>query len=1118
MKSGTIDMSPSSLGPMTGLRRAVLLTLSGAALFTDVQGQGASAGDKTITLPLKPTRKVQFTTDEGTWMNVDVSPDGTRILFDLLGDIYTLRLEGGKATRVIGGGISWDIDPRWSPDGKQIVFLSDRDGSQNVWLARPDGSGLRALTKTTNRIYVSPAWAPDGKSVVVHRGGTYAASDAPALIRIHLDGGSGVSLGTNGKSPTFGADPRYLYFTESPGYGLGSARVSMLDLLTGETSPRASANGGAMRPAVSHDARWLVYATRLDAVTSLKVRDLKSGDDRWLVKDVQRDAQEGAGDTDFLPAMSFTADSRALVVAHHGKLWKVDVPSGQATAIPFTVDVDLDVAPLAKTEFKTEDDTVTARQIRNARVSPDGRQMAFGAFSKIWLVTLADCRASPAGTIVPSGGCTPRRLTTATDEGEFYPTWSPDGRSIAYVTWTEEGGHVKRAAVSTSPVAGETLTRRPGLYQMPVYTPDGARIVYSVSPRAMRNNPTDGYGFRIQSPTSEATLAWIPSGGGEATTIMPIATGGTDHFGNAHFLKGDASRLYMRHPTKGLVSVRWDGTDMRTHLKVTGGSYESRYDEVLISPDGSRALALGTRHVYVIDLLQSGKEVPVINVQAGSGSLPIRRVSREGVEFLGWRDDNSGFYFTIGNTVYQYDLAAAERAIRDSTEKAATGTAPRDTTRGWRTAYSPTRIDIAVTLPKDRPSGTVALRGARIITMKGNEIIPNGDIVVRESRIVAVGPRGKVSIPKDAKVIDVKGKTILPGYVDLHDHVFPEWRVHRSQVWQYLADLAYGITTSRDPQTETMDILSYADLVDAGDVLGPRVLSTGEGIFGEDQITSLEAARDVVRRYHDHFRAETVKQYMIGDRKARQWFIMACKELGVNSTAEGGSGFNMNMTLAMDGYPGQEHSWPIYPIYKDVATFIAQSGLTYTPTLIVNYGGPASQGYYTTKFNPHDDAKVQRYTPHAILDRRTLRTGWVHEMELAYRGTAAAAAKLAAAGGRVGMGAHGNFAGLGSHWEILALASGGMPPHEVLRAATFNGADAIGHGSDLGSIEPGKLADLQVLDKNPLENLDNIKTIRYVMKNGRLYDGFTLDEVWPRTKKLPPQWWWSAELDGRASR
>ena len=492
--------------------------------------------------------------------------------------------------------------------------------------------------------------------------------------------------------------------------------------------------------------------------------------------------------------------------------------------------------------------------------------------------------------------------------------------------------------------------------------------------------------------------------------------------------------------------------------------------------------------------------------------VPTMRLTRVGGDFIGWTYDGRTAFYSIGKSYFSHDVALADSLVRDSTARAVAGTpaARADTTKRGAAAYDALRVDVAITMRKDKPSGEVVLRGARLITMKGDEVIENGDVVIRDNRIVAVGQRGSVPIPSGARTIDVTGKTIMPGLVDIHAHTWVAWGLHREQVSQFLAQLAYGVTTQRDPQTSSEDIVTYSDMMETGALIGPRLYSTGPGIFRADNIKSLDDARDVVRRYADHFNTQTIKQYLAGDRKVRQWVITAAREMGLTPTTEGGSDLVMNLTLMQDGYAGLEHSLPISPLYKDVQQLHAFSGLTYTPTFIVAYGGPAGFAKYLTSYDVDQDQKLRHFTPHDELDKWKTAT-WQRADQYVHTLHAQQLVKLVGAGGRIGLGSHGELQGLGTHWEMWMMSAGGLKPHDMLRAATLHGAEAIGLGKDIGSLEVGKLADLVVLDRDPLVDITNSNSVHYVMKNGRMYEGATLNQVWPVARVLPSQWWKGVE-------
>ena len=1082
-------------------------------LLAVLAGDSAKKTAPETSLPILPTRHTKFTTDEGTWMSLDVSPDGKSVVFDLVGDLYTVPITGGAATRITSG-MGFDGQPRFSPDGKSVVYVTDRTGYENLWLVDVDGHNPRALTSDKDAQYISPAWTPDGQYLVVSRTKTGILGSKYDLVLLNTAGGKGIVLSTppkdappNGPPPfdnflgaAFGKDPRYIFASVKHGrfqYNqmLADAwQVAVYDRVTGKTFVRTTNVGGGMRPTLSRDGHWLAFASRHDGITGLKLRDLDSGDEIWLVQQITRDDMESRYTRDILPGFAFTPDSKAIVISYGGKIWKLDVATKAATPIPFTADVDIEMGPLVKFQYPIDDSSLTVRQIRESRPSPDGKRLAFTALDRLWLTDFA--------------GGHPRRVTDAA-VGEYSPTWSPDGKYVAWVTWSEDGGDVWRVRVDEPKAKPEKLSRHTAFYENLAYDPTGRRLVVARGPhqqRTERENEFEGPGPQV------VELVWLPATGGEATVVTPL-----NAYGQPHFTR-DTTRIFFNDPVDGLISVRWDGTDRRVHLKVTG--YKEKGDEkaqpnpaddIIISPDSSQAIASIDRKVYLVAVPITGGQTPAVSISSPDDApVPVRRLTRVGGDFLGWSPDGKSVYWSLGRSFFTYDLATAAAAIKDSTARAKADTSKHDDTASTpHYAYTAKRFDITMVVPKDRPVGTVVLTGARIITMKGDEIIPEGDVVVTNNRIAAVGASGSVPIPASAKRIDVHGKTIIPGYVDIHAHMWPTWGVHKTQVYEYLVNLAYGVTTTRDPQTSTTDVLTYGDLVETGEMIGPRIFTTGPGVFWTDEVSSQSDAREVLTRYSDFYQTHTLKQYMVGDRMQRQWTLIAAKEQGITPTLEGGLDFRKNMTEAIDGYAGSEHAYAIMPLYKDVVQLVASSGITYTPTLLVEYGGPWAENYWFEHYDIHGDQKLRHFTPHDEVDRRALRRqGWFADSQYSFSNVAAQAAKIVAAGGHVGLGGHGELQGLGDHFELWSIASGGMPLHDVLRVGTIFGAQAIGIDKDLGSLEVGKLADLQVLDKNPLDDIKNTNTILYVMKNGRLYEGATLKEVYPREREITPPYWW----------
>ena len=1085
-------------------------------------------------LPLKPERTIRFTTDVGSWLSLDVSPDGQTIVFDHLGDLFTIPITGGKATPLTRG-MAVDAQPRFSPDGKRIVFVSDRAGASNVWILSLDLKDTVQVTRERTISFDSPEWTPDGKYIVASRNN--------ALYLYHTEGGSGTQIGapppaagaaaggrggaaTNPRhiGAAFGNDPRYLWFSRRSGNGqweyndpMGGANsgytIMVYDRETGEFSTRATRWGSAFRPTLSPDGKWLVYGTRHDQQTGLRIRDLESGDERWLAYPVQRDDQESRASRDVYPGMSFTPDSRFLVATWGGKIWKVPVTgTAKPTQIPFSVDVEQHLGPEVRFEYPVSDSaTFVVRQIRNAVPSPDGSRIAFTALDRLYV---ADVPAS-------GNAVNPRKLVEAQGY-QFQPTWSPDGRTIAYTTWTEgEGGYIWKVGANGGNPVKVSSTR--GYYQQPVFSNDGERIV------ALRGSAP---AFQEETTQGGSDFVWVPASGGAPTVIMP-----SSGLQNAHFVKAKNDRIYASGG-RGLVSFRWDGTDIREHVRVAGppapgggGGGGANASMIFRAPDGAQALALIGSDAWVVTVPVIGGTTPTVTV-GDNPNFPARKLDEVGAQFPHWDWTGRRVHYSLGNAHVVYELERARQfddsvraamrargqSVGGDSAAAAGGGRVAGGGRGGRgnanlPQFKPREFRVIVNAQRDIPKSNTVLRGGRVITMKGDEVIENADVVIRDNRIVGVGRRGSVPIPSGAHIVDVAGKTIMPGFVDTHAHLRVPQQIHRGEVWAYAANLAYGVTTARDPQTGSTDVITYEDELDAGDILGPRSWSTGPGVFSGENFRSLEHARTVLKRYSEYYDTKTIKQYVAGNREQRQWIIQAAREQKLMPTTEGSLDLEMNITEAIDGYSGHEHTWPAFPFSEDLVKFFAQSGIAYTPTILVAYGGPWAEDYWFEKGDVHGDMKVRRFMPHSIVDDATLRrkgggnnAGWFHPDEQVMKPVSDQVADHVRAGGRAGVGSHGQFQGLGYHWELWSMASGKLTAAEALRIATIGGADDIGRAKDVGSIEAGKLADILVLDRNPLENIQNTNSLRYVMKNGRLYDANTLDEIWPRQKKATFYW------------
>jgi hypothetical protein len=560
--------------------------------------------------------------------------------------------------------------------------------------------------------------------------------------------------------------------------------------------------------------------------------------------------------------------------------------------------------------------------------------------------------------------------------------------------------------------------------------------------------------------------------------------------------------------------MRFDGTDRREHLKLTGpGLYFAEEpvpaNDLRIDPDGRWALAHVRNQLYVVAVPRVGGAAPTVDV--GDPSLPMAKLTEIGADYFDWSADGKTITWAIGSTFYRAALDAVTFDKPDETTESE-GKDKGKKAREARAAPPPLPtepIEVVLEFPRHVPRGTVVLSGAQAVTMRGDEVIPRADVVVTGNRIVAAGPSGTVDLPAGARIVDVSGMTVVPGFVDTHAHWFEIKRgVLDVQNWSFLANVAYGVTTGLDVQTMTNDMFAYQDLVDVGEIVGPRAYSTGPGIFSDNDFQSVAEVKGVLTRYRDHYRTRNLKAYIVGNRKQRQWVAQAAHELEMMPTTEGALDLKLDLTHVLDGFAGNEHALPIVPLHDDVVQLVARSGIGYTPTLLVTYGGPFAENAFYTSEEVHDDPKLRRFTPHEVIDEKTRRVAWFHRDEYSYPAVAAQAAKILRAGGRVGVGAHGQLQGLGYHWEMWALSAGGLTPLETLRCATRLGAEIIGLADDLGSIEAGKLADLVLLEADPLADIRNTNSVRFVMKNGELFAADDLRRIWPEAREPERLWWW----------
>ncbi|KQW43652.1 MULTISPECIES: amidohydrolase family protein [unclassified Roseateles] len=1041
--------------------------------------ESAKAPAWNVNAPPGVARTATIDVKTGTWMSVDVSPDGKTLVFDLLGDLYTLPIGGGEA-KSLTHSIAWEHQARFSPDGTQIAFLSDAGGGDNLWIMNVDGSGSRAVTKEDFRLLNNPAWHPSGKYLLArkHYTGTRSAGSGEIWL-YHVDGDAAKNKGVqlNEKpnwqkdlgEPAISPDGKYLYYSQdtTPGrvfeYNKNSNgeiyKIFRQDLSDGSVEPFVQGPGGAVRPTPSPDGKYLAFVRRVRNQSTLFLKDLQTGAERPAWSGLSRDLQEIWAMWGVYPSFAWMPNSKEIVVWAEGRIWRVDPFKGTAAEIPFHVKDTREMREPMRYAQQVAPDKFAVHQLRGAQVSPDGKRVVYSALGSLYVKDL------------PDGS--PRRLTKQAETFEFAPHWARDGKTIVFATWRDDTqGTVRRLDMASGKET--VLVKEPGKYLEPRLSPDGRQVVY-------RKVKGGGLTSPWHSLDTGLYLA-AADGSGKPERISKEGSG-------AHFAARSDELFFTKTSSPSEVEQRFALTRLnlrdRTETEVARSDAASEYT---VSPDGQWLGFVERFHAYVTPLPavqgQSGK---VITVGAKMDALPVRQLAPNAGAALHWSGDSSKLHFTLGDELFTAKAEGKEKA---------------------------TAQKIGFEQASDKPNGKIALTGARIVTMKGDEVIEGGTVIVDGNRIAAVGK--DIAIPADAKRIDAGGKTIVPGFIDAHWHgAMSDAGLIPQQSWINLASLAFGVTTLHDPSNQNAAIFTQAEMQRAGLVLAPRIYSTGNVLYGArtpsySNVNSLDDALTHLNRQKAEG-AISVKSYQQPRRDQRQQVLEAARQTGMMVVPEGGSLFQLNMSMIIDGHTTVEHSLPVADVWDDVKQLWSQAAVGYTPTLNVGYGGLDGEHYWYARTEVWKHPLLSRYVPRTVLEPRAVRRETAPEEDFNILRVARTATVLSRAGVNTMIGAHGQREGLGAHWEMWMFVMGGMTPHEALRTATINPARNFGMAKDLGSIEPGKLADLVVIDGNPLADIRQSDRVVQVMQNGRLFDAATMNQLAPVAKARKPMFFEGAD-------
>lgn len=1019
---------------------------------------------------------LEISTDQTTWSSLDVTPNGKQFVFDMLGDLYIANIEGGTAKPLIQD-FAWNIHPAVSPDGKKVAFISDRDGLSNLWVMNIDGSELKQISKEKNNTIHSPKWSPDGEYIAVTKG-IMSTRSIPAgeIWLYHHAGGSGLAVKkrVNGKKdqkniadPAFSPDGEYLYWTQDVTGGhtfsynrdplKGTFAIKRYHLEKGEEERFVSGTGGAIVPTPSPDGKQLAFVRRVKNKTVLFVKDVKTGAETPLFSELERDMQEGFGSEGYFAYFDWTPDSKSIVFWTGGKFHTLRVKDQTHRVIPVTVNAKVQYADAVRFDVDVAPEEFDVKMTRWAQKSPNGKHILFQALGKLYVRDIKSGKT--------------RRLTKQKDHDEFYPRYSNNGKQIVYTTWHDQKlGDVR--VVSARGGKGKVITTQPGHYVEPSFSLDGKKVAY--------RKFTGGY---LLDPkwSVEPGIYVLDLKSKKAKRIAK--SGYSPHFAINNDRVYFTQYVPADYPGTQLVSVDLNGEDKREH--VYGANKVSEYR---LSHDGKWVAFVHQYNAYAVPFKATGKR---LNIGPKMTSLPVKQLSKRAGEYLTWLPDNQTLSWHHGPVYYERKLSDAFDFLTTSEQEL-----PEPVSQG---------INLSFKQKFAKPEGIKAIVGGTVITMRDannqQEVIENGVVIIRDNRIEAVGKAADISIPKEAQVIDAKGKTVIPGLIDAHAHgAMGREEIIPQQLWPQLSNLAFGVTTIHDPSNDTTEIFSAAELQKAGKLVAPRIYSTGTILYGAEGL----GYKAVINNYADaqfHLQrmkdtgAISVKSYNQPRRDQRQQVLAAARELGMMVVPEGGGKYQQNITMLVDGHTGLEHSIPIATGYNDLTALWAATDFGYTPTFVVSYGGLMGEEYWYDRTEVWKNPRLLRYTPHALVDRRSIRRPTAPDNQYNHVQVAKYAKTLRDKGVTVHIGAHGQREGLASHWEMWMMEQGGFTPWEALRAGTIDGARHLGMDKQIGSIEPGKLADLVVIDGNVLNDLRRSEYVAYTLINGQVFDASTMDKL-----------------------
>jgi Tol biopolymer transport system component/imidazolonepropionase-like amidohydrolase len=971
-------------------------------------------------------RAVHVTLHEGTSMAAALSPDGRTIAIDLLGTLWTMPAGGGAAKPITD--ISMDArQPSWSPDGTRLAFQAYRSSTWQIWDVKADGTDLKPVTSGPYDDR-EPSWSPDGRRIAFSsdRSGSY---DVWVLTLATGDIKPITADPSNEFHPSWRAGSSEIAFVsdrrERPGVYAIDASASG----SNATERLVAASEGAVTgPAFAPDGSSLAFTVLAVGRTRLMIADASTGSASPRATS-RADRNIADADEDVFPFRPQWVSQTEVLYTADGRIKRRPAAGGAARVVEFTADVSF-TRPAFTPKRRTFDlsGPQPARGIMHPVVSPDGMQVAFAAVGDLWTM--------------PIGGL-PQRLTRDAWL-ETDPAWAPDGQSLAYSS--DRGGSMNVWVRDLQSGADRQVTRGSAAAMQAAWSPDGSRIAFSDPEGQIQVVDVKSGAIRkVHDHLNEAGRAsWSPDGAALVVSSLKVYS------------------TRFREGTNQVLRISLDGRPDRWFDPMPHKSVGMREDHGPVwSPDGTKMAA-------IIDGLLTVWPV----ARDGAPLGPPRPLSTELAGSPTWTGDSRRILYQSGNRLRLVDVTSS-RLVQD--------------------------IDPHVTwIPSSIPAGTKIIHAGRFWNGRTDALQSNIDILVSGNRITSVEPHRNAL--HAGTVVDASNETVIPGLIEIHTHLNKDYGEALGRIF-----LAWGITTVRNPATNTFETMEYREAFESGARIGPRLFTTGEPFDGTRVYypggTSLddtgqlplalqrakEAGFDFIKTY---VRLPDLMQKRIIEEAHRMGMPVTSHEL-YPAVAYGADGVEHIRGTSRRGYSPKISG--LSRSYRDVIDLLTASKMTLTPTIGIQ-GGFRLQTLRDASWI--DDPRIQTLYPPSVWQRWREQTrtpapaATIDEAARLVTPQERTVYQVVTGGGRVTAGTDApiNPYGLSLLMELENYASGGLTPVDVLRTATTVSADALGAGADLGTIEPGKLADLVAIDGNPLANIKDLRRVKRVMKDGRLFE------------------------------